>query len=291
MVFDTLLEIQLYVNQSKCLIGQQKVEYLGHIISADGVSADPAKIRSMEAWPTPTNITALRGFLGLTGYYRKFIRNYGSIAAPLTKLLKKDAFHWNAEAEEAFQNLKKVMTQAPVLSLPNFSKQFVVETNASGKGLGAVLMQEGQPLAFYNKAILGRSLARSTYEKELMAIVHSVHHWRNYLLGRRFRIRMDHRSLKYLLEQRITTLDQQRWIVKLMGYDYEIECRPGRENKAADALSRLHGDLVAISCPRPAWLEEIHYEARHDPSLADLRNAIKKGEAAIQKFLDKDGLL
>ena len=168
MVFDTLLgvENQLYVNQSKCLIRQWKVEYLGHIISAARVSADPTEIRSMKAWPTPTNIIALHGFLGLTGYYQKFIRNYGSIAAPLTKLLKKDAFHWNAEADEAFQNLKKVMTQAPVLSLPKFSKQFMIEVDTSGKGLGTVLMQERQPMAFYNKAISGRSLARSTYEKE-----------------------------------------------------------------------------------------------------------------------------
>ena len=139
---------------------------MGHIISAARVSADPTKIRSMEAWPTPTNIIALHGFLGLTGYNQKFIRNYGSIATPLTKLLKKDAFHWNAEANEAFQNLKKVMTQAPVLSLLKFSKQFMIEVDTFGKGLGTVLMQERQPMAFYNKAISGRSLARSTYEKE-----------------------------------------------------------------------------------------------------------------------------
>lgn len=119
------------------------------------------------------------------------------------------------------------MTQAPVLSLPDFSKQFVVEVDASGNGLGAVLMQEAKPLAYYSKAITGRALGRSTYEKELMAIVHLVHQWRNYLLGRRFRIRTNHSSLKYLLEQRITTMDQQRWIVKLMGYDYEIEYRLG----------------------------------------------------------------
>ena len=102
---------------------------------------------------------------------------------------------------------------------------------------------------------------------------------------------MDHRSLKYLLEQQITTLDQQRWIVKLMWYDYEIKYRPGWENKAADALLRLHGDLATISCPWPTWLDEIHYEARHDPSLVDLRDAIKRGEAAIQKISDKEGLL
>ena len=129
------------------------------------------------------------------------------------------------------------MIQAPVLALPDFAKQFVVESDASGTGLGAVLMQDGRPIAYYSKALSGRALVRSTYEKELMAIVLSVHQWRNYLLGWRFRIRTDHKSLKYLLEQRISTLDQQKWLVKLMGYDYKIEYRPGCENVAADALS------------------------------------------------------
>ena len=141
------------------------------------------------------------------------------------------------------------MVQAPVLALPNFSKLFIVEADASGNGLGAVLMQEGHPIAFYSKAISERALGRSTYEKELMAIVHFILKWLSYLIGWRFRIRTDHRSLKYLLEQRITTIDQQRWIAKLMGFDYEIEYRPSCDNKAADALSRLHGELAAISCP------------------------------------------
>ena len=106
VVFDTLLENQLFVNRSKCLIGQQEVEYLGHIISPNGVTTDPGKIINMKSWPTPTNTTSLRGFLGLTGYYQKFIQNYGSIAALLIKLLKKDGFKWSPEAEEAFQRLK-----------------------------------------------------------------------------------------------------------------------------------------------------------------------------------------
>ena len=131
----------------------------------------------MKSWPTPTNTTSRRGFLGLTGYYRKFIQNYGSIAAPLTKLLKKDGFKWSPEAEEAFQRLKQAMVQAPVLALTDFSKLFIVEADASGNGLGVVLMQEGHPIAFYGKAISERALGRSTYEKELMAIVHSVLKW------------------------------------------------------------------------------------------------------------------
>ena len=138
-IFHTLLTNQLYVNHSKCLIGQQQVEYLGHIISPLGVSTNPEKIKCMQTWPTPTTITALRGFLGLIGYYRKFIRHYGSIATPLTCILQKDAFVWTKDAEEAFQQLKQAMLQPPVLALPNFSKLFIVEADVSGSRMGQFL--------------------------------------------------------------------------------------------------------------------------------------------------------
>ena len=171
-----------------------------------------------------------------------------------------------------FLTLKQAMIQAPVLALPEFAKQFVVESDAYGTGLGAVLMQDGWPIAYYSKALSGLALVRSTYEKELMAIVLSVHQWRNYLLGWQFHIRTDHKSLKYLLKQCISTLDQQKWLVKLMGFDYEIEYRPGRENVVADALSRLHRELTAISCPQPTWLTMVRREAQNDPLLITMRN-------------------
>ena len=123
-VFNQLLCHKLFINCAKCLFGQQQVDYLGHIISPHGVLADPSKISSMQSWPVPRTITVLWGFLGLTGYYRKFIRDYGVIAAPLTKLLKKEDFMWSEEADDAFQCLKLAMTQAPILVLPNFNQQF-----------------------------------------------------------------------------------------------------------------------------------------------------------------------
>lgn len=213
-----LREHQLYAKMSKCAFGQKQVEYLGHVISIQGVAADPTKIEHMVHWPRPHSLKALRGFLGLTCYYRRFIQGYGKIYHSLNLLLKKDAFKWNPEAESAFLQLKHAMTTTTILALPDYSKPFVLECDASGKGVGAVLMQDGRSLAFYSKSLSQTRLGLSTYEKGLLAVVMAVTKWRHYLFGRHFQIKTDHQSLKFLLEQKVTTLMQQKWLSKLMGY-------------------------------------------------------------------------
>jgi hypothetical protein len=185
-VLEILRDNQLFVRREKCQFGQDTISYLGHIISSKGVAMDHDKIYAMVQWPKPGLVKALRGFLGLTGYYRKFIQGYGSIASPLTQLLKKDGFHWTTKAEKAFSHLKQAMKTGPVLALPNFNKQFVVECDASGMGIGVVLMQEGRPIAFFSQALKGRNLSCSTYEKEMMALIAAVQKWRPYLLGQKF---------------------------------------------------------------------------------------------------------
>ncbi|XP_041025451.1 uncharacterized mitochondrial protein AtMg00860-like [Juglans microcarpa x Juglans regia] len=150
---------------SKCKFGVHEIEYLGHIISGKGVQTDVANTAAMVQWPAPKTLKSLRGFLGLTGYYRKFIRSYGSIAAPLIDLLKKNSFCWNDKAAVAFELLKTAVSNPPVLRLPDFTKVFTIECDASGVGLGAVLMQDSQPIAFYSKALKGKALLLSTYEK------------------------------------------------------------------------------------------------------------------------------
>jgi hypothetical protein len=195
---------------------------LGHIITNHGVKVDTSKVEAMVAWPHPTNISTLCGFLGLIGYYRKFVRQYSVLARPLTNLLKKGQFVWDDNAESAFIALKQAMTTTPTLAMSNFNDSFTINIDASGEGIGAVLLQQGKPVAFMSRALGVTKLSWSTYAKKMLAIIEAIRLWRPYLLGNKFYIQTDHRILKYLLEQRIITLKQQKWIAKLLGYDYEI---------------------------------------------------------------------
>jgi hypothetical protein len=202
------------------------------------VRVDPKNIEAMQDWPHPKTLKILHGFLGLTGYYRKFVKNYGKITAPLTALLKKNSFTWTPVATQAFQTLKMAMCTTPILTLLDFTKNFVLECDASGKGICDVLMQEDRPLAFTNKQLSKRNLAKSIYEKEMLVIMHVVDLWHPYLLGQWFQIKIDHQSLEYFLEQRISSQEQQKWVTKLFGYDYEINYKKGKDNVVVDTLSQ-----------------------------------------------------
>lgn len=175
-------------------------------------------------------------------------------------MLKKESFNWTDESTAAFHALRKAMMTLPVLAFPNYTKVFIVETDASDKGVAAVLMQEGHPIAFWSKGLSGKYLSLSTYEKELMVVVLAVLKWRHYLLGRQFIIKINHQSLKYLLEQRVATPFQQKWIAKLLGFDYEITSKHGTENTVADALSRRedlfleHATVNALLEVNSTWL-------------------------------------
>ncbi|RVW48758.1 Transposon Tf2-8 polyprotein [Vitis vinifera] len=266
-IFKLLRQHQLFVKFKKCEFGKHELEYLGHIISADGVKVDQSKIQAMLDWPRPTTVTELRAFLGLTGYYRKFVHNYGIIARALTNLLKKGKFQWDEAAKKAFENLKAAMTTTPTLALPDFSSPFVIQTDASGDGIGAVLSQNGRPIAFMSRALGVSKQSLSTYAREMLAIIVAIQTWRPYLLGRRFTIQTDQRSLKYLLEQRILTPEQQKWMSKLVGYDYEIVYKPGKTNQAADALSRNMTSpcLNVFFVPQVQVWDEIRREANSNP--------------------------
>lgn len=268
-VFSLLRKHCFFVKASKCSFARRSLDYLGHIISAEGVATDPRKTQVMQAWPRPTTPTELRGFLGLTGYYRKFVRKYGLLAKPLTNLLKKKQvnFIWSAEAETAFLALKEAMTSTPVLQLPNFQKQFIVETDACDTGIGAVLMQDSHPIAFLSKALSPTHQQLSIYEKEFLALIMAVERWRPYLQRGEFIIRTDHYSLSYLDDQVLQSPLQRKAMAKLMGLQFKICYKKGVENTAADSLSRV-GHLLAVqACSevRPAWVQEILNSYATDP--------------------------
>lgn len=200
---------------------------MGHFITEEGVSIDPHKIDFVRYWPTPTSLKQLRGFLGLAGYYRRFIQGFEVTCKPLTDLLRKDKFRWSPQATIPFKKLKLALTASPVLALPDMTKTIVVETDTSDHGIGVVLMQQGHPFAFISKALSPRHAALSRYDRKLLAMVYVVTIWSQYLLGQHFVIRTNQKALKFLIEQKLHTNSQLMWLTKLMPFDYTIEYKKG----------------------------------------------------------------
>lgn len=231
---------------SKCQFAATKLEYLGHIISDNGVATDQTKTEAMLSWPTPSNLTELRGFLGLTSYYRKFVKNYGVLAKPLTDLLQHNkSFIWTDTSSQAFTTLKKAMSNTPVLALPDFNLPFVIETDACQDGIGVVLLQQGHPIAYLSRALGVNNQKLPIYEKEFMAIMMAVDKWRAYLQRGPFIIKTDHKSLCCLDDQVLHTELQKKAMTKLIGLQYKFQYNKGTDNKPADALSRI-GQTFAV---------------------------------------------
>lgn len=217
----------------------------------------------------------------MTGHYRMFIKGFRSISKPLTLLLKKDVFIWTEEASATFMALKEALISAPVLALPDMNDTFVVETDASGLGIGVVLMQKGHPIAFISKALAPKQQVLLVYEKELLVVLLVIKKWHFFLIDRRFIIKTDHRSLKYLLEQKISTPLQHTWLAKLLGYEYEIQYKKGVENKVVDALLRLQSTellTMTISSVSTDMLDRIKSSYEADPDYSRLIQQIQKGE-------------
>ena len=239
-VLERIKKLGLKLEPTKCEYLRPELKYLGHLITADGVKPNPVKIKAVKERKKLTNVKQVQSFLGLAGYYRKFIKNFSSIARPLTKLAKKETiFDWTSKCKEAFNKLKEALCSAPVLRFPNFNEPFTLTTDASNQGLGAVLSQNDHPCLFISRTLNKAEENNSTSEKELLAIVCAMKRLRQYLLGKPFKIQSDHNALVWLHNVKYPSSRLLRWRLMMEEYEYAIVYVKGKENKAADCLLRL----------------------------------------------------
>ncbi|GBG59112.1 hypothetical protein CBR_g32130 [Chara braunii] len=253
-VLEKLREDNFKINVKKCEWARAQVLYLGHALDGDGIKPEDSKITVIRDWPTPRTLTALRSFLGLANYYRKFVRNVSTIAAHLRRLLKKEAiWQWDKDNTSALKKLKRALIEYPVLKAADPSLPVVVTTDASQYGIGAVLQQDDdngyKPVEFMSARMPSEKVATSTYERELYALRQALEHWKHYLLGRLFKVYSNHETLRWLKTQAKLTPKLTRWVVEIDQYDFELKPLKAKYNVVADALSRISDYFGAISLP------------------------------------------
>ena len=321
IVLHTLRERQLYAKLSTCQFWLDRVAFLGHVTSVERVSVDPKKIEAVVNWKPPKNVSEVRSFLGLAGYYRKFVEGFSTIAAPLTKLTRKDVkYDWLDAYQQSFNELKGRLTSAPVLALPNGRDGFVVYSDASRQGLGCVLMQNNRVIAYASRQLKKHEENYPTHDLKLAAVVFALKIWRHYLYGVPCRIFTDHKSLQYIFTQKELNLRQRRWLQLIMDYGCAIDYYPGKANVIADALSRrlesslshmrsgylqLLVDLRAIGVinevedsgalldtfhVRPLLVDQILVGQSQDPQMIKLKEEIEKGKKVEFQIRD-DGMI
>ena len=246
VVLERLREQQLFAKLSKCSFWQKSIGFLGHVVSEEGVSVDQEKIKCIQEWPRPKNTTEVRSFLGLAGYYRKYVKGFASVAQPMTQLTGKDVkFKWSEACEKCFIALKDMLTSAPVLVIPEADQPYVVYTDASITGLGCVLTQHRKVIAYASRQLRKHEGNYPTHDLEMAAVVFAMKIWRSYLYGAKVQILTDHKSLKYIFTQPELNLRQRRWMEFVADYDLDIAYHPGKANLVADALSRRRAEVSA----------------------------------------------
>jgi hypothetical protein len=239
IVLAHLREHQLYAKFSKSAFWLEDIQFLRHVLSAKGIAVDPSKVKDILEWNSPTTVHQVQSFLRLASYYRRFIPNFSKIVKPITILLKNDTkFDWSSKCNKAFEQLKVLLTTAPVLAKPDIEKPFDVYCDASGSGLRCVLMQEGRVIAYASRQLRRHEEHYPTHDLELAAVVHALKIWRHYLLGNTCHLYTDHKSLKSIFTQSKLNMRQRRWLELIKDYDLEIYYHPTKANVVADALSR-----------------------------------------------------
>jgi hypothetical protein len=239
VVLQRLREHHLYAKLSKCDFWLKEIKFLGHTISQAGIAVDPDKVQEVMNLKPPMTVRQIRSFIGLAGYYRRFIPDFSRIAKPITELLKKEAkFVWGQKCEDVFHALRQHLTTTPVLAQPESSKPFDVYCDASGTRLGCVLMQDNRVIAYASRALRPHEQNYPTHDLELAAVVHALKMWRHYLMGTHYNFFTDHKSLKYIFTQADLNRRQRRWLELIKDYDLEVHYHLGKANVVADALSR-----------------------------------------------------
>ncbi|WVZ76148.1 LOW QUALITY PROTEIN: hypothetical protein U9M48_024146, partial [Paspalum notatum var. saurae] len=297
IVLSRLREHKLYAKFSECSFWLKEVAFLGHILSAKGVAHGGRCTELVAA----TNYDRDTEFSGLAGYYCRFIKDFPKIAKPMTALTQKNAkFAWSPKCEEAFGTLKKLLTLAPVLAQPDITKLFDVYCDASGSGLGCVLMQEGRMIAYASSQLRKHEVNYPTHDLELLAVVYALKKWRHYLLGNTCHIYTDHKSLKYIFTQPELNMRQRWWLELIKDYDLEVHYHPGKANVVADALSRkAHCNfiearpMVRVLCceigeiEMPTVLEAELYNLVLEPTIKDQIIAAQKQDKGMAHIRDE----
>uniref|UniRef100_A0A2N9EJL2 Integrase catalytic domain-containing protein n=1 Tax=Fagus sylvatica TaxID=28930 RepID=A0A2N9EJL2_FAGSY len=262
--------------------------FLGYVVSAEGIKMDPSKIEAIISWPVPESLHDIRSFHGLASFYRHFIRSFSNIIAPITECLKGGKFQWNEEAQKSFELIKKKVTEAPVLILPDFSKLFEVDCDASGVGIGDVLSQEGKPIAFFSEKLNESRRKYSTYDKEFYAIIRALDHWSHYLLPNEFLLHSNHEVLKYLNSQQKLNSRHASWVEFLQPYYFSIKHKSRKLNQVADALSRRHS-LLSTMVVQVLGFEVLKELYKNDPDFGNVWESCSKG--SFNHFLVQEGFL
>jgi len=289
-VLDELRKEKLFANLEKCSFCTDHVVFLGFVVSGKGIEVDESKVKAIKDWPAPMNVSQVRSFHGLAGFYRRFVRDFSTIAAPLNELTKKGVdFKWGNSQETAFQELKKRLTEAPLLVLPDFTKTFEVECDASGIGIGGVLMQQGKPVAYFSEKLGGAQLNYSVYDKELYALVRVLETWQHYLWPKEFVIHSNHEALKYLKGQAKLNRRHAKWVEFIKTFPYIVKYKKGKDNVVADALSRKSVLLNQLEV-KVLGLESLKGLYNNDPEFSEPYNHCKDGKG-WEKYHIHDGFL